>query len=463
MSSPAKLVPSRLADIVGASNAVTDPRELAAYEIDGIRPSAAVRPGTAQEVADLVKFAASENLAIVPCGARTKLGIGVPPSRYDLAIDVTRLNRILAYDPGDLTLSIEPGISVSKLAANLAEHDQFLPLEVPFYDCATVGGTLSSGVDSPLRQLYGTPRDFVLGMEFVTGEGELAKSGGRVVKNVSGYDLHKLFLGAIGSLGIITRVNFRTFPLPQRTATILASFRWANGAFEFNRAVQQSLLRPQAVEVLSPAAAAVLNSAQRNRTLFAGNDSAWRVVAGVAGNESVIERGERELRAMAESADRDSLESFELLKNDSQAKVWSAICELPGAILQASPHAAIFRVSCLPKNFAGLCEGSDGIAKKFSLRIIHAFRGAGVAFIALLPSEEALGTMPQLRQACTEMLDTSANWWKTTATIPWCPLEFKREFSVWGAQRADFPLMQKVKQAFDPCGIFAPGRFVGGL
>src|SRR5690242_2151884 len=148
----------------------------------------------------------------------------MPPSRYDLAVDMNRLDHVISYDPGDLTLSVESGITVAKLAAALAEHNQFLPLEVPFYDRATIGGTLSSGVDSPLRQLYGTPRDFVLGMEFVTGEGALAKSGGRVVKNVTGYDLHKLMLGAIGSLGIITRINFKTFPLPSATATFIASF-----------------------------------------------------------------------------------------------------------------------------------------------------------------------------------------------------------------------------------------------
>lgn len=463
MSSSAKLMPSRLADIVGASNAIANPRDLQAYEIDGKIPNAAVRPGTVKEVAEIVKLAVAENLAVVPTGARTKLGIGMPPLRYDLALDVARLDRVISYDPGDLTLSVEPGISVTKLAAALSEHNQFLPLEVPFFDRATVGGTLSSGVDSPLRQFYGTARDFVLGLEFVTGEGEIAKSGGRVVKNVSGYDLHKLFLGAIGSLGVITRVNFRTFPLPQRTATALAAFRWANGAFEFNRAVQKSLLRPQAIEILSPAAVAILNAAQRGKPVFSGHDSAWWVVVGVAGNDSVIERCERELTSMAQAADRDSLESLTMLKDDSQPRIWSAICEFPAAVLRASPRAAIFRVSCLPKNFAGLCEGSDGIAKKFSIQIVQAFRGVGVACVALLPSEENLGTMPQLKQACAAMLDTSANWWKTGATIPWCPVEFKRDLSIWGAARADFPLMQKVKQAFDPRGIFAPGRFVGGL
>jgi glycolate oxidase FAD binding subunit len=463
MSSPAKVMPSRIGDVVGASNAITDRHELAAYAVDGMQPDVAARPGSASEVAELVKLAISENLAVIPCGARSKLGIGMPPSRYDLAIDITRLNRVISYDPGDLTLSVEAGIPVGQLAEVLAEHKQFLPLDVPFYESATIGGTLSSGVDSPLRQLYGSPRDFVLGMEFVSGEGVLTKSGGRVVKNVSGYDLHKLMLGSLGSLGVITRVNFRTFPAPKKTATFLAAFGWANGAIEFNRAVQKSLLRPQAVEVFSPGASAVLKAAAKGLQSFVTNDSAWWAAVSIAANDDVMERSGRELQAMAQSADRDSQLSLQTLQAGSEQQLWSAIREFPTALQSASPGAAIFRISCPPKDFMALSEGSEEIAKRFSVRAVHAFRGVGVAYIALLPQEENLGTMPRLKEACAAMLDTSANWWKTSATIPWCPREFKKVLSVWGTPRGDFALMQKVKQAFDPRGIFAPGRFIGGL
>jgi glycolate oxidase FAD binding subunit len=463
MSSPAKVMPSLIAEIVGAPNAAADPRELAAYSVDGLAPAAAARPGSAQEVAELVKLAISENLAVIPCGARTKLGIGMPPSRYNLAIDVTRLNRVISYDPGDLTLSVEPGIGVAQLAAVLAEHDQFLPLQVPFYERATIGGTLASGVDSPLRQFYGTVRDFLLGMEFISGEGSLAKSGGRVVKNVSGYDLHKLMLGSLGSLGVVTRVNFRTFPASKKTATFLAAFSWANGAFEFNRAVQKSLLRLQAIEILSPNAAATIKGANQGLKLFATTDSAWWTAIAISGNDAVLERCARDLRAMAQSADRDSLLSFETLQANSGQLLWASIREFPAAIQSSSSGAAILRVSCLPRDFMALCEGSEEIAKRFSMRVVHAFRGIGVAYIALLPQEENLGTLPRLREACAAMLDTSANWWKTSASIPWCPSEFKKDLNLWGAPREDFLLMQKVKQSFDPRGIFAPGRFVGGL
>ena len=119
---------------------------------------------------------------------------------------------MLAYDPKDLTLGVEPGVRVEDLLRALAEEKQFLPLAVPFADRATIGGVAAANSSSPLRHAYGGARDFCLGMEFVTGEGTPAKSGGRVVKNVTGYDLHKLLIGSLGTLAVITRVNFRTFP-----------------------------------------------------------------------------------------------------------------------------------------------------------------------------------------------------------------------------------------------------------
>ncbi len=188
MSTAGATVGSRLADIVGPQHVIADPALVASFAVDDEKPSAAVRPQSPAQIVDIVKFAAKEQLAIVATGARTKLGIGLPPRQYDIALDMTRLDHVVAYDPGDLTLSVEAGIPLHKLGGILAEHRQFLPLGVPYSNQTTIGGTIASGVDSPLRQMYGTARDYLLGMEFVTGEGIAAKSGGRVVKNVTGYD-----------------------------------------------------------------------------------------------------------------------------------------------------------------------------------------------------------------------------------------------------------------------------------
>jgi len=205
-------IATRLESAIGSSRVVTDAAIRAAYAVDEIIPSVVAKPSSPEEAAEVVRLAAQENLALIPTGARTKLQIGRPPTRYDIALDLTALNQIVHYDPSDLTLSAEAGTPIEKLNATLLEHRQFLPLLVPWYSRSTIGGAIASGIDSPLRQFYGTARDFLIGAEFVDGTGNLCKSGGRVVKNVTGYDLHKLLIGSLGTLAVITRLNFRTFP-----------------------------------------------------------------------------------------------------------------------------------------------------------------------------------------------------------------------------------------------------------
>ena len=243
MSTTGVIFSSQLASIAGSANVTCDSPNLTAYEIDGKAPAAAVRPGSSEEIAEIVKFALSEKLALVASGARTKLSMGMPPRQYDIAIDMARLARVIAFDPNDLTLGAESGISLREIASLLAEHNQWLPLWRPLRNQATIGGTIASGVDGPLRQFYGTARDYVLGIEFVTGEGACAKSGGRVVKNVSGYDIHKVMIGALGTLGIVTKVNFRTFPVPALMRGFAAAFKSQNLRSNFGIALRARRLR----------------------------------------------------------------------------------------------------------------------------------------------------------------------------------------------------------------------------
>src|SRR5208283_2608899 len=243
---------ARLEGILGAHRVVAAEAELREYAINGIVPRAIVRPASAQETAEIVRFAIAEKLAIVATGSRSKLDLGMPPERYDLALDMTALHDIAHFDPGDLTLSVDAGMPLRQLAGVLAEKGQFLPLAVPCYESSTVAGALASGIDSTLRQQYGTARDFLIGAEFVDGKGAPCKSGGRVVKNVTGYDLHKLLVGSLGTLAVITRLNFRTFTLPQSHGGHLTHFSNLEGAAAFRHAIEKSGLPLANLETLSP-------------------------------------------------------------------------------------------------------------------------------------------------------------------------------------------------------------------
>ena len=299
-SGASALTAARIARRFGAENTVGSAAELAGYEVDGMRPAAAVYAKSPEEVAELLKFAALEKLAIIPCGARTKLGIGMPPTRYDVALDLSRMNRVLAYEPRDLTLGVEPGMRFSTLATTLAAERQFLPLNPPFFQRATVGGILAADSASPLRHSYGGPRDYVLGLEFVTGDGAIAKSGGRVVKNVSGYDLHKLLIGSLGTLAVITRANFKTFPTPPEQVVFVAAFDDAAAALEFCKILTQSPLGALQVDVISPDAAQIFSA--HSDAEIALPALRWCVVVSAAGNSRVVERHRRELPAIAEQS-----------------------------------------------------------------------------------------------------------------------------------------------------------------
>jgi glycolate oxidase FAD binding subunit len=457
-------VTSRLAEIVGAANVASDFAQLATYEIDRKVPAAAVRPATSEEVAEIVKFAASEKLALVPTGARTKLGIGYAPSRYDLALDMARLNKVIAYDPGDLTLSVEAGVPLAKLAQVLAEHRQFLPLPVPFAVRTTIGGLIASGVDSPLRQFYGTVRDFLLGLEYVTGEGVATKSGGRVVKNVTGYDIHKLMIGALGTLGVITRVNFKTFPLPLVTRGFVARFPSAEKALEMRHRIAQSALTPLTMEILSPRVAELFSSDAATRCERAAmpsnvlSNTEWALTTGYAGNEPVLERYAKDLQRIAQ----ESAATGVSILAENLPPVWARKREFIPIALASSPATIIVKVSVLPMRMNQALGAAQTAAESNDLHWAAMARGLGIIYFAILPSDHTEDCRQRVASATTAIQEACAKL-GGHATIPWAPAEWKATLQIWGPPRADAAQMQKLKSVFDPQKILSPGRLAQDL
>jgi FAD/FMN-containing dehydrogenase len=460
---------SRLEGIVGASSFLSDPAQLASYAIGDLAPSAAVRPDSAEQIAEVVKFAGAENLAIVACGARTKLRMDAPPNRYDIALDLTSLNRVTAYDPADLTLAVEPGAPLSTLARALGQHGQFLPLGAPFASRATVGGTIISGVDGPMRQFYGTSRDFLLGMEFVTGDGVAGKSGSRVVKNVTGYDLHKPLIGSLGTLAIVTKINLRTFPAPQGMRGFVAHFAAAEGATALRHAIAKSFLRPLTLEVLSAgtcdlfgsaAASGIEPNALPTELLSPGG---WTLATSFAGDEGVLARSEGDLRQLAEAAGATAFNVIGAGQDrGALAGVFGRIREFTPIALESSPAATIVKSSTPPAQLEHALCSIKHCAEEHSLPWAVVARGVGVIYTALLPAERNDHSLHRLLSATNRISADIARLGGHTTT-PWCPAEWKTKLALWGAERPDLPLMRKLKAVFDPHAILSPGRFVGGI
>jgi len=488
---------ARLESLIGPSRISTDAAARACYAVDEFLPTAVARPTSAEEVAEIVRFAALEKLALIPCGNRTKLRIGAPPSCYDIALDLTGLHEIVHYDPGDLTLSADAGTPLAKLNALLVDHKQFLPLLVPWYSLSTIGGTIASGIDSPLRQFYGTARDFLIGAEFVDGSGHLCKSGGRVVKNVTGYDLHKLLIGSLGTLAVITRLNFRTFPAPiAGSRGFVASFPDAEGALALRRAIASSSLTPLTLDIASPELAQIFakrTPATPETAVFAGENRAadqsslqpigdwfnpreWQLCAAFAGTTEVLDRYARELTLLAE---KSRATSTAILGDATRPAVWGRLRESLAMLLETSPATVIFKISVLPGHHAALFTNLQHIAERATLPSALVARAGGTIYFALLPASVNEDTTARLSQSIARIFDfvfASCGH----ASLLFAPPALKERTSLRSQQlvapassrlpansRAELipgvAQMRRLKSAFDPQNIFAPGRFAGGI
>ena len=486
-------IATRLESAIGSSRVVTDAAIRAAYAVDEIIPSVVAKPSSPEEAAEVVRLAAQENLALIPTGARTKLQIGRPPTRYDIALDLTALNQIVHYDPSDLTLSAEAGTPIEKLNATLLEHHQFLPLLVPWYSRSTIGGTIASGIDSPLRQFYGTARDFLIGAEFIDGTGKLCKSGGRVVKNVTGYDLHKLLIGSLGTLAVITRLNFRTFPsVIAGSRGFVASFSDAQGALALRRAILQSPLTPLTLDILNPGLAQIFSqsapatleasalSGEARKTNHASlppigdwfHPSEWHLCAAFAGTPEVLVRYTRALTRFAEES-RATSTAF--LDDATRPAVWGRLRETLSMLLESSPATVIFKISVLPSHHAALFASLPQIADRNALPHALVARADGTIYFTLLPAcidqinaARVAFAAIQVRNAVCDPRDR-ANPRRGHASLLFAPPDWKRVVTVpdggegfaidlWGRPPLNLPLMRRLKSAFDPQNIFAPGR-----
>jgi glycolate oxidase FAD binding subunit len=462
MKAPAMDIGARLQSVVDAARVSAEPAACAEFAVDGVAPATVARPVSAEEVGEIVRFAAAEKLAIIAAGARTKLGIGMPPSRYDIALDMTALNQIAHYDPADLTLSVDAGMPLAKLAEVLGKNNQFVPLAVPFFEESTIGGTIASGIDSALSGLYGTARDFLIGAEFVDGTGKLCKSGGRVVKNVTGYDLHKLLIGSLGTLAVITRLNFRVFPSPKGYGTVVATFSNLQDAFDFKGRIDKSPLIGASIDILSPEMALLFSRFHENAPARPASwlaNGQWHAVVNYEGSDAILKRYSDDL---AKFANDSRASSNRLLESESALLLGGALREMYELVHWSSPLSTALRFVCLPSAHSAIAQ-LRGVADRIALPCAVLARASGVVHLWLLPQNEDDRTMALLSQAVSEMLELTASS-EIQASIPWAPTELKRAINIWGRRpRTDLESMRKLKSAFDPASIFAPGRFLGGI
>ncbi len=397
------------------------------------------RPAAPAEVGDIVRRAAAENLAVYPLGGRTMLDVGLPPTRPGYGVDLGALNAVLDYPARDMTITVQAGIPLAQLQRLLAAENQRLPIDVPQGERATLGGALAVNASGPRRYASGTLRDYVIGITTINDEGQETKAGGRVVKNVAGYDLCKLHVGALGTLGIISQVTLKLRPLPEARA--LLTLGCDGDALEgLLDQVHRSRVRPSCVDVVNATAARVLM-----RETSAGlPDAPWVVIVGFEDTEDAVGW---QIQQLIKDVGTGRVLGLEGRGGAASDALWQALVELT-----MPPAAALsFKANLLPSAVAAFCCE----AAKTDEVLLQAHAGSGIVRGHFLhaPSLESI-------QAVLHVLHQHAAAAHGNVVLPRCPVEWKQQLPVWGRERGDHWLMREVKQRLDPRGLFNPGRFV---
>ena len=374
-----------------------------------------VRPESPAELAEAMGSAGARSQTVQLGGHFSKRHMGGPAAPANVTVSTASMTRVRQYEPRDLTISVEAGISYCELSRLLAEHHQMIPLDPPFSASATVGGIVATNCSGSRRRLYGTARDMVIGMQFATLEGKLVESGGMVVKNVAGLDMGKIMVGSFGTLAAIAVVNFKLIPQSSFERTFVFSFAGLEEAIAARDAVLKSALQPAAIDLVSADA-----------TELGKPGFVLAVQAG--GNAAAIERYERELAAMGAQA----------MRAGEDAAFWRAIQDFTPHFLEAHPDGAVVRVSCTLKELKAVMQSAPGPA--------IARAGSGIC------------------HAYFEQADRAAKFAAATAcehretVIEFAPEGCKETLDLWPRPGPDLEIMKRIKHMFDPQHLLNRGR-----
>ena len=437
------LLADRAREIVGAVHLVTDPEALAPLAVDGVRPAAAARPASGDDVASLLIAAGERGAGVLPRGAGVHQHLGGVPSRVDLVIDTSRLAGITDYEPADYVVAVRAGTPLSALQAELGKHQQWLPIDPPGAAAATIGGLIAANRNGPRRLLYGSIRDLLIGIRVALPTGEVIKAGGKVVKNVAGYDLTKLFIGSLGAVGVIVEATFKISPAPDAGQTILVTVPDRAAAHDLTTAVLQSYLLPAALEAANP-------HALQRITRAAGIDApdgAWGVLLLAEGLAESRARHVSEMRTLVGPRGQ-----MQVLVGTVHAALWQAVAEFPSP--QLHPGGVVCRAGGPIARWADLARAVEETKTPAAPSEILAHAGVGLVYAAGAAEDGA---------AIATSVGAAAAAAGGYAVVEAAPPALKARLPLWGEPPGGLELMRRLREKFDPRGIMVPGRLGWGL
>jgi glycolate oxidase FAD binding subunit len=401
--------------------------------IDGFGPLPVRRPTGVPELCALVREARAAGQGVYPVGGRTTLDLGMVPTKPGIAIDTRGLNAVIEHAARDMTITVQAGMTLAELAKVLAAENQWLPIDVPNPETATVGGAVAANLSGPRRLGHGTFRDYILGISVVTDDGVEVKGGGRVVKNVAGYDLMKLHTGALGTLGVITQLTLKVKPKPEASAMATFSVSGAAVGPTLDR-LHASESRPMALEVLSGPFA------------FPGEDPSgdpWLVACGFEEKGATVDW---QVATLERELTGGPARGVRVRRGAEADKVFRTPTDFQ---LRWVDHVML-KVTTTPSGVAGIVTAAGA----FHPTLVHAHAGSGIVWVHL-PTELGVERVSSAVAELTKLTTHNGN-----VTVRRCPPAWKAVLPVWGKDRGDRELMRTVKRTLDPDDVFNPGRLV---
>jgi glycolate oxidase FAD binding subunit len=414
----------RLGSALGSTGVSIDSASRAAHRIDRVTPALLVSPESTEQIAAVLRLCSEVGATMIPWGGGTAMAIGNPPRRADVVVKLNKLARVIEHDAANLTASVECGVTLTALQSAVAAQKQFAPINAPFPDRATIGGIVAGNLNGPRRSCYGGTRDLVIGIKVVVPSGEVIKAGGKVVKNVAGYDMSKLFVGSLGTLGIVTEATLRVAPIAESAATLVADGALAQAATMI-REISRSALLPMAAFLRSD-----------------NSKASWRVAVWCEGFAASIERQLRELEAMTLSLGMRS----QVLQAQAHVELWDKLRDFP-----LSPNRVMYRVA-LPRAavFAFLENSKERHPGEIVCDALM-----GTVWLSWPPREAAIQRF--------SALESLARQERGHAVLFAAPAALKAAVNVWGTSPATLSIMREIKHQFDPQELLNPGRFLGGI
>ena len=393
----------------------------------GSLPSGILSPSTVTELAAVVTETHHQRQVLLPCGHASKLTWGGLVKAPDWLVSTDRLNRLIDHAVGDLTVTVESGIGFAELQSTLAQAGQFLAIDPAFPDQATIGGIIATGDTGSLRQRYNSVRDMLLGITFVRSDGQIAKAGGRVVKNVAGYDLMKLFTGSYGTLGILTQATFRVYPLPEASQTVLLSGE-ASAIAQATQALMNSALTPVSADLLSES-----------------ETKGYRLAVRF---QNILPSVQLQISRTIELGQSLGLTCITFEHGDDTA-LWQQLQDQMTIAPQL--NGITCKIGVKPTEAIAVFQQIQAIVGADWSGQIHAASGLGRLTFPALNADE-IAKVRSLLQANSGFL-----------SILQAPAALKQQVDVWGNPGNALPLMRRIKHQFDPHALLSPHRFVGGI